>query len=115
MNRHALITAAVLTALLTLPAHAATGVMFKDGTVCDPHAGFCADSTGISTALTGMYLGADAERKLVARIHDAGPTFDATRFTMSGGLTCWTSEHTCWTDRLRQKPHARANAELFKH
>lgn len=101
-----------LLALVVTQAGAA-GLTFKDGTVCDAAAGFCADAQGVSASLTQMYLGDKAGQKLTDRIAKAGKDFDATRFTMSGGLTCWTGDGLCFSSRLRDKIDVRATRTLF--
>ena len=37
----------------------------KAGVLCDRKAGFCADSEGISMGLTKLYLGEEAEQKMI--------------------------------------------------
>lgn len=89
-------------------------VEYKTNAICDKTAGFCADWMGVSVALTEMYLGKDAEKKLMANIKKVGmENFDPTEFTMSGGLTCHTKEKICWTSRLRDRQDQKAMKVLF--
>lgn len=62
------------------------------GVLCDAY--ICADSTGISQALTGKYLGQGRADKLAA----AG-AFDTRAFTFAGGLFCDVEEKLCRDDR----------------
>jgi hypothetical protein len=39
--------------------------------------------------------------------------FDASTFTMRGGLTCDTKVKTCWTNRYDKKVDAKATKTLF--
>ena len=53
---------------------------------------------------THFQLGDKAEQKLMADINKVGiKDFDASTFTMSGGLTCDTKVKTCWTNRYDKK------------
>ena len=99
---------------LTAGAHAAGLEYHKEGAICDRQSGFCADNMGVSVALTKMYLGDKAEKKLMAEINKVGINdFDATTFTMRGGLTCDTKVKTCWTNRYDKKVDAKATKTLF--
>jgi hypothetical protein len=59
---------------LFIPAHAKSvqlkGSVYSPeaGVICDKKGGFCADSQGIAVALTKMYLGEKAEKKLLEMI-----------------------------------------------
>jgi hypothetical protein len=87
---------------------------YKEGAICDKKAGFCADFMGVSVGITKMYLGDKAEKKLMAEINKVGlDDFDATTFTMSGGLTCETKKSTCWTSRNRDRVDTKATKTLF--
>jgi hypothetical protein len=107
----------VFVALLatTFAAQAAGLDYYKEGAICDRKSGFCADEMGVSVALTKMYLGDKAEQKLMAEINKVGiQDFDATTFTMRGGLTCDTKVKTCWTNRYdKTKVDAKAMRTLF--
>lgn len=110
MKKIALI--ALLTA--TFAAQAAGLDYHKEGAICDRKSGFCADYMGVSVALTKMYLGDKAEAKLMAEINKVGvQDFDATTFTMSGGLNCDTKVKTCWTNRYDKKVDVKATQTLF--
>ena len=92
----------------------ASAVEYKPHAICDKKSGVCADSEGISVALTKRYLGDKAETKLMAEINKVGmQDFDPTWFTMSGGLTCKTKEKMCWTTRLQEKVDRKAMKTLF--
>lgn len=108
------IAMAVLSSV-TLLAHAAALDYYKEGTICDRKAGFCADHMGVSLGLTKLYLGEKTEQELLAKINKVGSDwFNPTIFTMSGGLTCNTEEKQCWTSKFREKPHDKATKTLFK-
>ena len=100
----------------TFAAQAAGLDYYKEGAICDKKSGFCVDDMGVSVALTKMYLGAKAEQKLMVEINKVGvQDFDATRFTMRGGLTCDTKVKTCWTNRYDKTVDAKATKTLFGH
>lgn len=87
---------------------------YKEGAICDRKSGFCADGQGVSVALTKLYLGAKAEQKLMTQINEVGlQNFDATTFTMLGGLSCDTKVKTCWTNRYDKKVDLKATKTLF--
>jgi hypothetical protein len=99
---------------VSLAANAAGLEYHKEGAICDRKSGFCADFMGVSVALTKMYLGDKAEQKLMAEINKVGiQDFDATTFTMRGGLTCDTKVKTCWTKRYDKKVDVKATQILF--
>jgi len=105
-----------LVALLatTLTAQAAGLDYYKEGAICDKKSGFCVDDMGVSVALTRMYLGDKAEKRLMAEINKVGlQDFDTTTFTMRGGLTCDTKIKTCWTSRYDKKVDTKATNMLF--
>ncbi len=98
----------------TVAAHAAGLDYYKEGAICDKKSGFCVDGMGVSVALTKMYLGDQAEAKLMAEINKVGiQDFDATTFTMRGGLNCDTKVKTCWTNRYDKKVDVKATKTLF--
>jgi hypothetical protein len=106
----------IFISLLTLTAtsQAAGLEYYKAGAICDRTSGFCADFMGVSVALTKLYLGDKAEQKLMAEINKVGiQDFDATTFTMRGGLNCDTKVKTCWTNRYDKKVDAKATKTLF--
>jgi hypothetical protein len=50
----------------------------------------------------------------MAEINKVGiQDFDATTFTMRGGLTCDTKVKTCWTNRYDKKVDVKATQTLF--
>ncbi len=98
----------------TVTAHAAGLDYYKEGAICDKKSGSCADFMGVSVALTKMYLGDKAEAKLMAEINKVGvQDFDATTFTMRGGLNCDTKVKTSWTNRYDKKVDVKATKTLF--
>ena len=94
-------------------AAALTGSVYSPmaGVICDKKSGFCADTEGVSVALTKEYLGAKAEKHLMDEINKVGmQDFDATRFTMSDGIACSTTAKQCVgrNDRKVDAAHTRA-------
>ena len=105
---------AVAVALVSSTAFAT--IIYKPGTLCDSKAGFCADSQGVSVGITEMELGPKAGKKLMAEINKVGINdFDATTFTMSGGLNCNTKEKKCYTNRYDKKLDVKATKTLFSN
>ncbi len=99
---------------MALGVHAADLEFHKEGAICDRASGFCADHLGVSVELTKMYLGEKAAKKLMAEINNVGiQDFDASSFTMQGGLTCDTKVKTCWKNRYDKKIDVRATQTLF--
>lgn len=108
-----LLTAALLTISLTTPAWAGLDY-YEEGAICDKKAGFCADFMGVSLALTKMYLGDQAEQKLMSQINAVGSeNFNPSSFTMSGGLTCDAGAKKCWTSKGQDKLDEKATKTLF--
>lgn len=106
--------AVIVGALCSWSVNAADGVFVKDGYVCDPVGGFCADRDGISVAITKTALGGLAAARLNQRIDKIGKQyFDPTRFTMSNGLTCSTSEQICYTNKLKNQVDEPVTQALF--
>lgn len=106
----------ILISMLTtaFSAHAAGLNYYNEGAICDQKSGFCADFMGVSVALTKIYLGDKAKQKLMAEIKKVGINdFDASTFTMRGGLTCDTKVKTCWTNRYDKKVDTKATKTLF--
>ena len=94
---------------------AASAVYFPKpgGVICDKKGGFCADSQGVSVAITEMELGPKAAENLMDQINRVGiADFDATSFTMSGGLYCETKKKQC-TNKLDHKVDQKATKTLF--
>lgn len=99
---------------LSVVVHSAALEYKKEGVICDRQAGFCADFMGVSVALTKLYLGQQAEYKLMDQIRKVGlESFDASAFTMSTGLTCKVAQATCWTDSNGGKVDKKATKLLF--
>lgn len=78
------------------------------GVICDKKASFCADSTGISVALTKMYLGDKAEKKLM----DMGQ-FDMSEFVLTNGVRCDTKTQKCTVSKINQTVDAAHTKALF--
>lgn len=60
--------------------------------LCDQYV--CANSEGLSKALTAKYLGESQALKVFS-----GPNFDHTQFTFANGIFCDTKEQRCYVDR----------------
>jgi hypothetical protein len=88
----------------------------KPGVVCDKKAQFCADSEGISLALTKEHLGAKAEATMLGRIKDAGgaANYDLTWFGFSNGVDCKTREKTCKVSKHSDQVDAAHTKALFE-
>lgn len=78
------------------------------GVICDKKANFCADSTGISVALTKEYLGDKAEKKLM----DMG-AFDTSEFVLTNGVRCDTKTQKCTVSKINQTVDAAHTKALF--
>jgi len=84
------------------------------GVICDQKSGFCADEQGVSVAITEMELGKKASKKLMDQIRTVGiENFDATSFTMTGGLHCETKQKKCFTNKYDNVVDAKASKALF--
>jgi len=81
------------------------------GVVCDYRSGFCADSQGISLALTKKYLGNAKMKHWEYKLRKK--SFDATRFTFSNGIYCDTGAETCWNNRYRDRVDRYYTQHLF--
>ena len=104
----------IIIAVALVSSTAFATIIYKPGTLCDSKAGFCADSEGVSVGITEMELGAKAAKKLQAQINEVViKDFDATTFTMSGGLNCSTKEKKCYTNRYDKKVDVKATKTLF--
>lgn len=79
----------------------------KAGVVCDKDL-FCADEQGISMALTKMYLGEKAQKKLL----EMGE-FDTTTFTLTNGVRCEAKARKCTISKLSTKVDAAHTKALF--
>ena len=84
------------------------------GVICDQKSGFCADEQGVSVAITEMELGKKASKKLMDQIRTVGiENFDATSFTMTGGLHCETKQKKCFTNKYDNLVDPKATKALF--
>ncbi|MDH6197823.1 hypothetical protein M2272_004479 [Mycobacterium frederiksbergense] len=88
------LSAALVSAMSATPAHADDDAVFSPerGVVCDQYV--CADRQGISFAFTEMYLGKEAQDKLLSQ-----GDFDLTEFTFTNGIFCDVKERLCRVDR----------------
>ena len=64
--------------------------------VCDRKARACYDYLGASVPLTRAHLGDGAAAILEKRIRKAGKSWDASHFTLTNGVDCWTEKKTCY-------------------
>jgi len=84
------------------------------GVLCDKKGGFCADTEGVSVALTKLYLGEKAEAKLMEQIKSVGlPSFDATTFVLTNGVACNTKAKRCTVSKVSDKVDAAHTKALF--
>jgi hypothetical protein len=84
------------------------------GVICDKKSGFCADDQGVSVAITEMELGSQAAKNLMNQINQVGlKDFDATSFTMSGGLHCEIKQKKCFTSKNGNAVDVNATKALF--
>jgi Fels-1 Prophage Protein-like len=84
------------------------------GVICDQKSGFCADEQGVSVAITEMELGKKASKNLMDQIRAVGMgEFDATSFTMTGGLHCETKQKKCFTNKYDNVVDLKATKALF--
>ena len=87
----------------------------RPGVVCDRKAQFCADSNGISLALTRENLGAQAEAVMQGRIRDAGgpSNYDLAWFGLSNGVDCKASQRVCHVSKHSDQVDAAHTRALF--
>lgn len=83
------------------------------GVICDKKAGFCADAEGIAVALTQMYLGDKAQKRLMDRIRPEPGVqdFDTTTFVLTNQVACDCKARTCTVSKLDKtvdKAHTQA-------
>ncbi len=84
------------------------------GIICDKKSGFCVDEQGVSVAITEMELGKKASKNLMDQIRSVGiENFDATTFTMTGGLYCETKQRKCFTNKYDMIVDLKATKALF--
>jgi hypothetical protein len=84
------------------------------GIICDKKSGFCVDEQGVSVAITEIELGKKASKNLMDQIRTVGiQDFDATSFTMTGGLHCETKQKKCFTSKNDNIVDEAATKALF--
>lgn len=84
------------------------------GIICDKKSGFCVDEQGVSVAITEMELGKKASKNLMDQIRTVGiENFDATTFTMTGGLYCETKQRKCFKNKYDMIVDLKATKALF--
>ena len=105
---------AVLLGWCVLPAAIAATNVYSPakGVLCDRKSGFCADSQGISQALTGQYLGAAVQRKLEQTIGEPS-TFDGSHYVLSNGVACDSKARVCSKSKLNSAVEPPATQALF--
>jgi hypothetical protein len=87
----------------------------EPGVICDKKGGFCADSEGLSVAMTKMYIGAAAEKKLTDRIkkEPGVQDYDTTTFTLTNGVSCDCKAKKCKLSKYEDKVDAAHTKALF--
>lgn len=85
------------------------------GVICDKKAGFCADSEGIAVALTKMYLGEKAEKRLMDMIRPEPGVqdFDTTTFVLTNKVACDCKAKKCKVGKFEDKIDAAHTKALF--
>lgn len=85
------------------------------GVICDKKGGFCADSEGIAVALTKMYLGDKAEKRLMDMIRPepGGQDFDSTTFVLTNKVACDCKAKKCTVSKYETKTDAAHTKALF--
>ena len=85
------------------------------GVICDKKGGFCADEQGIAVALTKMYLGEKAEKKLMDMIRSEPGVqdFDITTFVLTNKVACDCKAKKCKVSKLDDKLDAAHTKALF--
>jgi hypothetical protein len=85
------------------------------GVICDKKAGFCADSEGIAVALTKMYLGDTAEKRLMDRIRPEPGVqdYDTTTFVLTNKVACDCKAKQCKVSKYEGKIDAAHTKALF--
>ena len=110
-----------LFSVLTIPAQARNvqlkGSVYSPeaGVICDKKGGFCADSEGIAVALTKMYLGDKAEKKLMDMIRPEPGVqdFDTTTFTLTNKVSCDCKAKKCKVSKYEDKIDGAHTKALF--
>lgn len=85
------------------------------GVICDSRGGFCADTEGVALALTKLYLGEAAEKRLMDMIR-SGPgvqNFDATTFVLTNKVTCDCKAKVCKVSKYDDKVDVKHTQWLF--
>lgn len=87
----------------------------EPGVICDKKAGFCADAEGIAVALTKMYLGDKAEKKLMDRVRPEPGVqdFDTKTFVLTNKVACDCKAKVCKVSKLDDKVDAAHTQALF--
>lgn len=85
------------------------------GVICDKKAGFCADTQGLAVALTKMYLGDTAEKRLMDRIRpEPGvQNYDTSTFVLTNGVACDCKLKACRVNKHEDKLDAAHTQALF--
>lgn len=84
------------------------------GVLCDRTSSFCADEYGIAVGHTQVYLGKNAEQRLMATIHSAGEgNFDFTSFTFSNGVHRETLARKCTVSKHNNQIDEAHTQSLF--
>lgn len=85
------------------------------GVLCDKKGGFCADSQGIAVALTNMYLGDKAEKRLMDMIRPEPGVqdFDTTTFVLTNKVACDCNAKKCTVSKYETKTDAAHTKALF--
>ena len=87
------------------------------GVICDKKGGFCADTEGIAVALTKMYLGDKAEKRLMDRIRPEPGVqdFDTTTFVLTNKVACDCKAKICKVSKYEDKIDAAHTKALFAY
>jgi hypothetical protein len=85
------------------------------GVICDRKGGFCADGQGIAVALTKMYLGDNAEKRLMDMIRPVPGVqdFDATTFVLTNKVACDCKTRKCTVSKFEAKVDIAHTRALF--
>ncbi len=105
---------ALLLAASVLPAAVMAANVYSPakGVLCDRKSSFCADSQGISMALTKEYLGAAAQHKLEKMIGEPS-TFDGSHYVMTNGVACDSKARICTKSKYDDSVEPMATRALF--
>ena len=105
--------ALLISAIVALSGTAYAGSVYSPskGVICDKKGKFCADSYGISIALTKEYLGAKAANnleKMADKYH-----MSMTDWTFANGVSCNTKKKICKKSKWDKKADAHWTKMLF--